>query len=564
MNVIQSIPSEKLKHDFGNTVVSASAGNMGQGVAYAAKQRGARCVVVVPEHAPKAKTCVIEELHGGEIIRVPFARWWEILQSSDASLEMKGAPHMFVHPVSDRRVVAGNSTIGAEIVEDLPDVDAVFAPWGGGGLCCGIGSYLKSAVAKEDTSAGQLSTKRRRVGTKIDLVSCEPATACPLHTSLKEGQMCTNFAEYKASFIDGCGGKSVLSEMWPLAQELVSDARAVPLEDVKEAIRILAEKNKVIAEGAGAIALAAVLFGPREKLDGYRQVACVVCGGCIDKDVLIGILGSPSVPKALADGPPIPKVFSAADVAKLLPMAACIDAAAEALRAVAAGEGVMPVRSVLKLPVDKVAFLGTMPCFMDGLAAVKAITVLPGNRGTAFSSHQGSVLLFNAKNHGELLAISDAHEITKIRTAAASAAATRAIFTRHAKAAPSTLAIVGAGQQAHSHCEAMLSLFNESIRDILVFGRNVSAIEACVEEIRRKYPSKLVSHFLMSEMSSHMPRADIICTVTSAGAAFLKLAHLKPTAHICAVGACQPQFAKLILKCCKLWIRFTAIPKRRV
>lgn len=301
MNALQSVSAQDLQAKHGNLVVSASAGNMGQGVAFAAKQKGAKCVVVVPDHAPQAKTRVIEEVHQGEIVRVPFSRWWEILETRDASRELGGKPHLFVHPVVDRRVIAGNSTIGAEILEDLPDVEAVYAPWGGGGLCCGIGSALRTLREEDDAArpGEDGGAKRRRVEGEasgaaknqgVRLVSCEPVTAGPLHHSLQHGEICTQFEKYQATFIDGCGGKSVLAPMWPLAKELVDEARVVEIDDVKEAIRVLADKNKVIAEGAGAIALAAVLYGPKEKVESFKKVVCVVCGGCIDRKVLVDIL----------------------------------------------------------------------------------------------------------------------------------------------------------------------------------------------------------------------------------------------------------------------------------
>lgn len=242
-------------------VYTASAGNMAQGVAWCARQLGIRCEVVVPDHAPQAKLDAIERL-GARIVKVPFDRWWNILVEHRFS-ELSGH---FIHPVSDARVIAGNGVIGLEILEDLPDVDAILVPYGGGGLSSGIASAVKA-----------LRPQTRVFG-------CEVETAAPLAASFKAGKPMT--VEYQPSFVDGIGGKSVLAEIWPLVSTLLTGGLTVSLDEVADAIRLVADRNHVIAEGAGAASVAAALRG----LDGARKVVCVVSGGNINMSTLSRIL----------------------------------------------------------------------------------------------------------------------------------------------------------------------------------------------------------------------------------------------------------------------------------
>ena len=250
-------------HKLAEGVVTASAGNMAQGVAWNARRLGIPCQVIVPDHAPETKLAAIRRL-GGRIISVPFSRWWEIIISG----AYDEAPGLFIHPVSNRAVIAGNGTIGPEILEDLPDVDAVVIPFGGGGLSSGIASAMRAL--KPDTR----------------LYAVEVETAAPLSASLSAGRPVA--IDYQPSFVDGIGGASVLPEMWPLARELLDDALVVSLDEVKDAIRLLAERQRVIAEGAGAAAVAAALAGRA----GSGKVVCVVSGGNIDRAVLAGILAA--------------------------------------------------------------------------------------------------------------------------------------------------------------------------------------------------------------------------------------------------------------------------------
>ncbi len=247
-------------------VYTASAGNMAQGVAWSARKFGVPCQVVVPDHAPRTKLDAIERL-GGHAVKVPFERWWQTLVDH----EYPGMRGVFVHPVSDPAVIAGNGTIGLEIVEDLPDVDTVLVPYGGGGLSCGIATALRAV----------------RPGAKV--FACEVATAAPFSAALAAGA--PRQIEYTRSFVDGIGGRGVLDEMWPLAHALLAGAFVVSVEQIAAAVRLLAEHARVVAEGAGAAALAAAV---EHRVPG--KVVCVVSGGNIDAATLAVILSGQQPP----------------------------------------------------------------------------------------------------------------------------------------------------------------------------------------------------------------------------------------------------------------------------
>ncbi len=242
-------------------LVTASAGNMAQGVAWAARAIGVPATIVVPEQAPEAKLAAIERL-GGQVRKLPYDDWWNILVTGNPD----GIEGLFVHPVSDPAVIAGNGTIGLEILEDLPDVDAVVIPYGGGGLTTGIASAIRAL----------------RPGTKI--ITAEPATGCALRAALAAGHPVD--AGYSASFVDGAGSGKVLDSMWPQVSRLVDEALAIPLDEVAAAIRLLAERARVVAEGAGALSVAAALAGRA----GSGKVACVISGGNINLSTLAEIL----------------------------------------------------------------------------------------------------------------------------------------------------------------------------------------------------------------------------------------------------------------------------------
>jgi len=255
-------------------VYTASAGNMAQGVAWNARRLGVSCTVVVPDHAPQTKLDAIERL-GGCIEKVSFDTWWQIIETH----EYEGVDGTFVHPVADPAVIAGNGTIGLEILEDLPDVDAVVIPFGGGGLSCGIASAIRA----------------RKPDTKI--FAAEVSSAAPLSAALQNGEPTP--IDYSRSFVDGIGGKVVLPQMWPLVRELIDGSLVSSPEAIAAAIKLLVERNRVVAEGAGAAPVAAALAasGAEGKmLEG--KVVCVVSGGNLDADKLTAILEG-AVPESL-------------------------------------------------------------------------------------------------------------------------------------------------------------------------------------------------------------------------------------------------------------------------
>jgi threonine dehydratase len=256
-NAIRAASPEELA----GGVVTASAGNMAQGLAWAAREAGVPATIVCPDHAPKTKLERIERL-GGRVISVPFDDWWRAIEES----HFEGAQGLFVHPVQDERVMAGNGTIGLELIEDLPDVDTVLVPFGGGGLISGIASAVKAL----------------RPGTKV--FACEPETAAAVTAALAAGEPAE--VEYTPSFVDGAGARTVLPVMWPLVREVIDGAHVATLDETAGAVRLLAERVRVIAEGAGALTLAGALSG---RVGGGR-IACIVSGGNIDFSVLTRIL----------------------------------------------------------------------------------------------------------------------------------------------------------------------------------------------------------------------------------------------------------------------------------
>jgi threonine dehydratase len=236
-------------------VLTASAGNMAQGVAWAARELGVQATVVAPEAAPRAKLDRVEQL-GARVILVPHERWWQTM----VERRYEGIDALFVHPAEDDLVMAGNGTIGLELLED-DGFDTVVVPWGGGGLTSGIASAVKQAG--------------------IRVVAAEPETAAPLAAAFAAGEPVE--IEYQPSFVDGAGGRALLPTMWERARELVDEAVAVPLADVENAMRLLATRAHVVAEGAGALALAVAL----RRTD---RCACIVSGGNVDADVYAKIL----------------------------------------------------------------------------------------------------------------------------------------------------------------------------------------------------------------------------------------------------------------------------------
>lgn len=266
LNRVRALPHGRLA----DGVYTASAGNMAQGVAWAARELGVQASVVVPDTAPRAKLDAIARL-GATIVPVPYEEWWGTMQNHGRP----GMRGVFMHPFADRDVMAGNATIALEILEDLPAVDAILVPWGGGGLACGIAAGI------------------RGLSSSAKVYACEVDHAAPLAAAFAAGEPRT--IENRKSFVDGIGGRGVFPEMWPLARELVSGALAVTVEQVADAVRLTARRARVIAEGAGAAGLAAALrHGPTLE-PRARRVVCIVSGGNIDASVLATIL-SGSIP----------------------------------------------------------------------------------------------------------------------------------------------------------------------------------------------------------------------------------------------------------------------------
>ena len=258
-NVVRQLRADELARG----VWTVSAGNAAQGVAFAARKLGARCSVMVMDTAPMTKIRAIERL-GAAIVRATYDECWATVVSHRSD-RMSGC---FVHPFDDDRFIAGNATIGLEIFEDLPDVDAIVAPLGGGGLVAGI-----AAAARE-------------VKPSARVFAAEPETAAPFHASLVAGRPVA-FDGWKASFVDGAGGRSVLTTMWPALATLAGSI-VVTLDEVARAMKLVAERAHVIAEGAAGCAVAAALGGRA----GTGKVVAVVSGGNIDLPLFTSLVGA--------------------------------------------------------------------------------------------------------------------------------------------------------------------------------------------------------------------------------------------------------------------------------
>ncbi|PYJ10529.1 MAG: pyridoxal-5'-phosphate-dependent protein subunit beta [Verrucomicrobia bacterium] len=235
-------------------VWTISAGNAGQGVAYAARQADVPCAVVVVETAPKSKLERMKTL-GAKLIPVPYEVAWKALEERS----FPGADGTFIHPFDDHNFIAGHATMGLEILEDAPDTAAVIASVGGGGLITGVGSAIKTL--KPDTK----------------IFGVEPETAAPAALSFEKGSPQV-FPNWKPSFVDGAGGQSMFPRMWERVQPVVDGCFVVTLNETKNAMRLLAEKARIISEGAGALPLAAALSGRA----GKGPIVAVVSGGNID------------------------------------------------------------------------------------------------------------------------------------------------------------------------------------------------------------------------------------------------------------------------------------------
>ncbi len=243
-------------------VYTCSAGNMAQALAWESRKKGIDCTVVVPDNAAETKLQGVRRF-GAKIVQVPFEEIWKIVTTYNyPPLKEK----VFIHPFADPNMINGNGTIGLEILEDMSDVDSVIVPFGGGGLAAGIATAIKA----------------RRPEIKVYAV--EPETAAPLAESYKEGY--AQEVKRVPSFVDGIGGKSVLPEMWRLVRPLLEGSIVMSLREIASAIRLLAERNRVVAEGAGAASVAAALSGQA----GKGKIVAIVSGGNIDSDKFVKAL----------------------------------------------------------------------------------------------------------------------------------------------------------------------------------------------------------------------------------------------------------------------------------
>ena len=256
-NAMAHLSAEELQRG----VVTASAGNMAQGVAWRARELGIPCTVIAPETAPETKIRAIERLNG-RVLKVSYEAWWRAFEERT----YPGVEGTFIHAFDDLNVMAGNGTIALEILEDLPDVDMVVIPWGGGGLACGIASAM------------------RELKPAAQIFAAEVATAAPLTAAWKAGS--PRVIEPQRSFVDGIGGKSVFPRMFERAKQLLNGVLVAEVDQVAAALRLMAERNRIIAEGAGATPVACVLGRPKSK------IVCVVSGGNIDLSKLAEIFGT--------------------------------------------------------------------------------------------------------------------------------------------------------------------------------------------------------------------------------------------------------------------------------
>lgn len=250
-NVMARTPREQLTRG----VLTASAGNMAQGVAFCAQRIGVGATIIAPDTAPATKVRAVERM-GGRVIKVPFAEWWRTFETRS----YPGIDATFIHAFDDPHVMAGNGTIALELLEDLPDLDAVVIPWGGGGLSCGIAGVL------------------RELAPRVRIYAAEIETAAPLAASLEAGE--PRAVEYQPSFVDGIGSKMVLAGMFESARKLLDGSLVVSLTEAAQAMKVVAERNRIIIEGAAACAVAAGLSGRA----GSGKVVAIVSGGNIDLD----------------------------------------------------------------------------------------------------------------------------------------------------------------------------------------------------------------------------------------------------------------------------------------
>jgi len=252
---------------------TASAGNFGQGLAYFCRKQGISCTIVVPDHTPKIKLKGMKKL-GARIVKVSFEEWWRIIVSHQCPQAPMDS--VFIHPGAESSVLAGNATIALEIYQDLPEVDLIVVPYGSGALATGIACGMREIASRHNAE-------------KCRVVAVEPETAAPFRESIRAGCPVDFSERYSPSFVDGCGGKSVLLEIWDIAKNVIDDGVAVSLRNVRRSIRLMLESNRIVSEGAGACPVAAALYDERCSKKS-KNIVCVVSGGGLDTEKLINIL----------------------------------------------------------------------------------------------------------------------------------------------------------------------------------------------------------------------------------------------------------------------------------
>jgi threonine dehydratase len=250
-----SVMANTSRNQLERGVLTASAGNMAQGVAFCARRLGIKATIIAPDTAPATKIRAVERM-GGHVIRVPFPEWWHTFETRS----YLGIDATFIHAFDDPYVMAGNATIALELLEDLPGLDAVVIPWGGGGLSCGIAAVL------------------RALAPQVRIYAAEVETAAPLAASLAAGEPRT--VEYQPSFVDGIGSKMVFANMFEHARKLLDGSLVVTLNEAAQAMQFVAERNRIIIEGAAACAVAAARSGRA----GSGKIVAIVSGGNIDLD----------------------------------------------------------------------------------------------------------------------------------------------------------------------------------------------------------------------------------------------------------------------------------------
>jgi threonine dehydratase len=263
MNAVARLSREALAEG----VWTVSAGNAAQGVALAAREAGAKASVLVMEGAPATKLAAIERL-GATIVKASFDEAWKAVEAHQSDR----MPGRMVHPFDDDDFISGNGTCGLEILEDVPNVDAVVAPMGGGGLLAGVGTVM------------------RALRPDVRVYAAEPENAAPLKVSLEAGKA-SRFPNWSRSWVDGAGGQTVLDSMFPIVKQNVDESIVVPLDDAAKAMKLAAERCHVIAEGAAACAIAAAL-SPRMRAAGHKRIVAVVSGGNIDLSRFASLVGA--------------------------------------------------------------------------------------------------------------------------------------------------------------------------------------------------------------------------------------------------------------------------------